>query len=194
MIEYIGTAGVADIAGLAYSTVAVYGSEGKLPTPDAIIKENGAETKGWLPETIERWHRERSDIKRGRRPYARWLENTEDNTIIILTKTMAVKDLATWLEKSCDYPHDTARDILENKNTRLLPRKNRLISAERLCAIDPDLTLQDAVTRAHSLGVTCGDATLAQVVTVLKNTHPEEYFDLVRSCKQENAMIGKEEE
>ena len=200
MLEYIGTAGIAEITGLSQSTVAAYVSKGKLPIADAIIKGSGVETKGWLPETIERWHRERSNVKIGRKPYVRWVENTEDNTVIILTKTVAIKDLAAWLAKSCDHPNITARDILENKNTRLLPRKNRLISAKHLFAIDPDLTLQDARTRAHSLGVTCGDADLVQVATVLENTHLEEYFDLVRSCKQKrretarNAMIGKEEE
>lgn len=197
MIEYIGTAGISEITGLTCGTVANYVSKGKLPPPDAIVKGSGVETRGWLPETIERWRHERSTINPGRRPYVRWIKNTEDNTIIILTKTMGVKDLAAWLAKSCDYPHVTARDVLENKNTRLLPRKNRLISAKLPLAVDPSLTLRDALTRAHSLGVTCGDANLAQVATVLENAHLEEYFDLVRSCKQkrqEATMIGKEEE
>ena len=197
MIEYIGTAGVADMTGLAYGTIAAYGAEGKLPAPDAIIKGNGVETRGWLPETIERWRRERSPIKPGPRPRVHWLENTEDNTIIILTKAMDVEDLAAWLAKSCAYPSITARVVLETKDARFLPSKNRLFSAKHLFAIDPDLTLQDLRTCARSLGVTCGDANLAQVATVLENTHLEEYFDLIRSCKQkrqEAAMIGKKEE
>lgn len=184
MIEYIGTAGIAGITGLSRNTVAVYGSQGKLPMPDAIIKENGAETKGWLPETIERWHRERSTIKRGRRPYVRWLENAEDNTSIILTKTMPVEDLAAWLAKSCTYPNVTARDILDHDGVRLMPRNHKILSAKHLYGIDPDLTLRDARALAYSLGITCGNATLAQVATVLENTYPEEYVNLIRSYEQ----------
>lgn len=184
MIEYVGTAGIADITGLSQGTIAAYWSKGKLPTPDATIKGNGVETRGWLPETIERWHRERATTRPGPRPRVRWLENTEDNTIIILSETMAVEDLAVWLAKFCVDPSITARDVLVNKSSRLLPLKYKMLSAKHLFAIDPDLTLQDACTRARSLGVTCGDANLVQVATVLENTHLEEYCDLIRSCKQ----------
>ena len=200
MIKYVGTAGIAEITGLSQGTVAAYATKGKLPAADAIIKGNGVETKGWLPETIERWHHERSTVKPGPRPRVRWLENTEDNTVIILTKTMTVKDLAAWLAKTCPHPNIAARDVLTHKSTRLPNSNHRERSAKHLFAIDPDLTLQDARTRAHSLGVTCGDANLTQIATVLENTHLEEYFDLVRSCKQKrqetahNTMIGKEEE
>ena len=184
MIEYIGTASVADMTGLAYSTVAVYGAEGKLPTPDAIIKGKGAETRGWLPETIERWHRERKDIMRGRRPYVRWLENTEDNTIIILTKTMAVEDLAAWLTGACADPANMARDILSRTSIGDVSHNLSIHSARQLFTIDPDLTLQDLHTCAHNVGVTCGDATLAQIVAVLECTHLEEYCELTSSYKQ----------
>lgn len=169
MIEYIGTAGVADITGLAHSTITVYGAEGKLPTPDAIIKEKGAETRGWLPETIERWHRERKDILRGRRPYVYWLENTEDNTIIILTKTMAVEDLAARLAGACTDPDNTARNIAARMSVRSVSHNLSIRSARQMSAIDPDLTLQDLRACAHNAGVTCGDATLAQIVTVLEH-------------------------
>lgn len=184
MIEYIGTAGVADITGLSHNTVAVYGSQGKLPTPDAIIKENGAETRGWLPETIERWHHERSTIKRGRRPYVRWLENAEDDTIIILTKTMAVEDLATWLTGACADPANTARDILSRTSIGYVSHNLSIHSATQQFTIDPDLTLQDLRTCAHNVGVTCGDATLSQIVPVLEHTHLEEYCELTRSYNQ----------
>ena len=184
MIEYIGTAGVAGITGLAHSTVAVYGSEGKLPTPDAIIKESGAETKGWLPETIERWWRERSTIKRGQRPYVRWVENKEDDTIIILTKTMAVEDLAAWLAGACPDPADTARDILSRTSIGRVDRNLSIYSARYMFTIHPDLTLQDLRTCAHNAGVTCGDATLAQIVTVLEHARLEEYCELTRSYEQ----------
>jgi hypothetical protein len=184
MIEYIGTAGVADITGLAYGTIAVYGSEGKLPTPDAIIKGKGAETRGWLPETIERWHRERMDIMRGRRPYVYWLENTEDNTIIILTKTMAVEDLTAWLTGACADPANTARDILSRTSTGYVSHNLSIHSARQLFTINPDLTLQDLHTCAHNTGVTCADASLAQIVAVLEHTRLEEYCELTRSYEQ----------
>ena len=184
MIEYIGTAGVADITGLSHSTVAVYGSQGKLPTPDAIIKENGAETRGWLPETIERWHHERLTIKRGRRPYVRWLENTEDNTIIILTKTMPVEDLATWLTGACVDPANTARDILSRTSIGRVSHNLSIHSARQLFTIHPDLTLQDLRTCAHNAGVTCADASLVQIVTVLEHARLEEYCELARSYEQ----------
>lgn len=184
MIEYIGTAGVAEIAGLSYTTAANYGAKGKLPTPDAIIKENGAETKGWLPETIERWYHERSTIKRGRRPYVRWLENTEDNTIIILTKTMTVEDLAAWLAGSCTDPVNTAQDILARTSIGYVNHNLTIHSARQLFTIHPDLTLQDLRTCAHNAGVTCADASLAQVVAVLEHTRLEEYRELTRSYEQ----------
>lgn len=184
MIEYIGTAGVADITGLSRKTVAVYGSQGKLPTPDAIIKENGAETRGWLPETIERWYRERMDIKRGRRPYVHWVENAEDNTIIILTKTMAVEDLAAWLTWACTDPANTARDILSRTSTGYVSHNLSIHSARQAVTISPDLTLQALCACAHNAGVTCADATLAQIVTVLEHTHLEEYRELTRSYEQ----------
>lgn len=185
MIEYVGTAGVADITGLTYGTVAVYGSEGKLPTPDVIIKGKATETRGWLPETIERWHRERMDIVRGRRPYVRWLENMEDNTIIILTKTLAVEDLTAWLTGACADPANTARDILARTSIGWVDHNLTIRSARQMFTIDPDLTLQDLRTCAHSLGVTCGDATLVQIVAVLEHTRWEEYCELVRSYKQQ---------
>lgn len=184
MIEYVGTAGVADITGLAHSTIATYGAEGKLPTPDAIIKEGGAETRGWLPETIERWHRERMDIMRGRRPNVRWLENTEGNTIIILTKTMAVEDLTAWLTGTCTDPANTARGILSRTSIGYVGHNLSILSASQSSGIDPDLTLQDLRTCAHDAGVTCVDASLAQIVTVLEHTRPEEYRELTRSYEQ----------
>ena len=184
MIKYIGTAGVADITGLARSTVAVYGAEGKLPTPDAIIKGKGTETRGWLPETIERWHRERKNILRGRRPYVRWLENTEDNTIIILTKTMAVEDLTAWLAGACTDPANTARDILSRTSIGYVSHNLSIRSASQVFTICPDLTLQDLRACAHNMGVTCGDATLAQIAVVLEHTHLEEYCELSRSYEQ----------
>ena len=187
MIEYIGTAGVADITGLAYGTITAYGSEGKLPTPDVIIKGKATETKGWLPETIERWHHERKDIMRGRRPYVRWLENAEDNTIIILTKTLAVEDLATWLTGACADPANTARDILARTSIGWVDRNLTIYSARQVFTIDPDLTLRDLRTCAHNAGVTCGDATLVQIVAVLEHTRLGEYSELTRSYNQEKA-------
>lgn len=185
MIEYIGIAGISDMTGLTYGTIAAYGKEGKLPTPDAIIKEKGARTRGWLPETIERWHRERRDILRGRRPYVHWLENAEDNTIIILTKTIAVEDLAAWLTGACTDPANTARDILACMDIGYVSHNLNILSARQVLTISPDLTLQDLRACAHDVGVTCGDATLAQIVAVLEHTHLEEYCELTRSYKQE---------
>ena len=184
MIEYIGTAGVADMTGLTYGTVAVYGSEGKLPTPDAIIKGKGAETRGWLPETIERWHRERIDIQRGRRPYVYWVENAEDDTIIILTKTMGVDSLIVWLVGACADPANTARDILSHTSTRDVNHKLSIHSARQVSTIAPDFTLQDLRACARNAGVTCADASLAQIAVVLEHTRPEEYCELIRSYEQ----------
>lgn len=195
MIEYIGTAGVASITGLAYSTITVYGSEGKLPTPDAIIKGKGAEMRGWLPETIERWHRERMDIMRGPRPYVRWVENTEDNTIIILTKTMPLEDLTAWLTGACADPANTARDILTRTSIGDVSHNLTIHSARQVLTIHPDLTLQDLRTCAHNTGVTCADATLAQIVVVLEHTHLEEYCELTRSYNQgEHANTNQKED
>ena len=184
MIEYIGIAGVANLTGLARKTIAIYGSGGRLPTPDAIIKENNTETKGWLPETIERWRRERSDIRRGRRPNVRWVENREDNTLFILTQTTTVEDLAAWLTGACPAPADTARDILAHTRTGSVSRTLRIYSARYAFPIPPDLTLQDLRACAHNVGVTCGDATLAQIVAVLESTHLEEYWDLACPYEQ----------
>lgn len=184
MIEYIGTAGIADITGLACGTVTVYGSEGKLPTPDAIVKGNGVETKGWLPETIERWYRERSTIKRGQKPYVRWIENAEDNTIIILTKTTTVEDLTTWLTGACADPADTARDILSRMIIGCVNHNLTIRSARSRGRIHPDLTLQDLRTCAHDAGVTCADACLAQIAVVLEHTRLDEYCELICSYEQ----------
>ena len=47
-IEYMGVPDVANRPGISTAAVSAY----KLPQPDALI----GRTRGWLPETIDRWN------------------------------------------------------------------------------------------------------------------------------------------
>jgi hypothetical protein len=51
MPRLLSTAEVAEVAGLAESSVRTYRTRGQLPAPDATI----GNTPGWLPETIKPW-------------------------------------------------------------------------------------------------------------------------------------------
>ena len=53
--EYLGTAAVAERAGLAVPTVRSYIRKGLLPDADVIIATPSGPLRGWAPETIDAW-------------------------------------------------------------------------------------------------------------------------------------------
>lgn len=57
--EYLGTAAVAERAGLAVATVRSYIRKGLLPDADVIITTPSGPLRGWSPETIDQWQRSR---------------------------------------------------------------------------------------------------------------------------------------
>lgn len=57
--EYLGTAAVAERAGLAVATIRSYIRKGLLPDADIIITTPSGPLRGWAPETIDKWHRAR---------------------------------------------------------------------------------------------------------------------------------------
>ena len=57
--DYLGTAAVAERAGLAVATVRSYIRKGLLPDADVIITTPSGPLRGWSPETIDQWQRSR---------------------------------------------------------------------------------------------------------------------------------------
>jgi hypothetical protein len=57
--EYLGTAAVAEHAGLAVATIRSYIRKGLLPEADVIITTPSGPLRGWAPETIDEWQRAR---------------------------------------------------------------------------------------------------------------------------------------
>jgi hypothetical protein len=53
--EYLGTAAVAERAGLAVATVRSYIRKGLLPDADAIITTPSGPLRGWSVDTIDAW-------------------------------------------------------------------------------------------------------------------------------------------
>lgn len=53
--EYLGTAAVAERAGLAVATVRSYILKGLMPDADVIITTPSGPLRGWSPETIDAW-------------------------------------------------------------------------------------------------------------------------------------------
>ncbi len=53
--EYLGTAAVAERAGLAVPTVRSYIRKGLLPDADVIITTPSGPLRGWASETIDAW-------------------------------------------------------------------------------------------------------------------------------------------
>ena len=53
--EYLGTAAVAQRAGLAVPTVRSYILKGLLPDADVTITTPSGPLRGWAPETIDAW-------------------------------------------------------------------------------------------------------------------------------------------
>nr|DAK59489.1 MAG TPA: helix-turn-helix domain protein [Caudoviricetes sp.] len=181
MTRYLGTAGVAVLTGLAYNTVTAYRSRGKLPHPDAVIEEGGTETWGWLPETIERWMRERTLGRPGKKASIQWIEDLEDGDIIILTDKLDRETLAAWLVGSCESPADTAREILSHKRNddKNLPSHIMVCRTPPLENVPAGVTLRDMRRLASAARVTCGDARAWQIVAVLAVTRPHEYDELI---------------
>ena len=53
--EYLGTAAVAERAGLAVATVRSYIRKGLLPDADVIITTPSGPLRGWSVDTIDAW-------------------------------------------------------------------------------------------------------------------------------------------
>lgn len=53
--EYLGTAAVAERAGLAVATIRSYILKGIMPEADAIITTPSGPLRGWSPDTIDAW-------------------------------------------------------------------------------------------------------------------------------------------
>lgn len=59
IVEYLGTAAVAQRVGLTVPTIRSYILKGLMPTPDAIITTPSGPLRGWAPETIDAWQASR---------------------------------------------------------------------------------------------------------------------------------------
>lgn len=57
--EYLGTAAVAERAGLAVPTIRSYIRKGLLPDADVVITTPSGPLRGWAPETIDAWQASR---------------------------------------------------------------------------------------------------------------------------------------
>lgn len=180
---YLGTAGFAALAGLSHNTVMAYRSRGVLPTPDAIVQEDGVDTWGWSQETIERWMRERPRKRPGKRPSVTWLEDVETGDIIILPEKMGREPLAAWLEGACESPVGVAQEILSHKrkSDKVIPARIVTRRTPRLETVPPGITRHDLREIAHATCVTCLGATANQVATVLAAARPVEYNSLIVS-------------
>lgn len=53
--EYLGTAAVAERAGLAVATIRSYILKDLMPEADVIIATPSGSLRGWSPETIDAW-------------------------------------------------------------------------------------------------------------------------------------------
>ena len=57
--EYLGTAAVAERAGLTVPTIRSYIFKGLMPDADVIITTPSGPLRGWAPETIDAWQASR---------------------------------------------------------------------------------------------------------------------------------------
>ena len=57
--KYLGTAAVAERVGLAVPTIRSYIRKGLMPDADVIIATPSGPLRGWAPETIDEWQRDR---------------------------------------------------------------------------------------------------------------------------------------
>lgn len=176
--HYLGISGFAAITGLTRNTVTTYRRKGALPTPDVVIEEAGrTTTAGWTEQTVREWMRDRS-TKRGRPPAVRWVEDTVDGDIIILTEGTSVDELATWLVESAPHPAEMARKIIKRSIVNL-GCGLEVRYASRRATVPPSVTLRDLLMIAGESRVTCGDADASQIATVLANRRPEEYGEMI---------------
>jgi hypothetical protein len=182
-IHYLGISEFAAVTGLTRNTIATYRRKGLIPTPDVVIEEAGrATTAGWTEQTVRGWMRDRS-TKRGRPPAVRWVEDTVDGHIIILTEGTSVDELAAWLIGSAPHPAEMARKILK-RPSRSLGCGLEIRSASRRATVTPSVTLRDLLRIAEESRVTCGDADASQIATVLANRRPEEYGEMILAHMQ----------
>lgn len=56
---YLGAQAFAARVGLSVNTIRSYLLKGLLPEPDAVIVTASGELRGWRPETIDQWARNR---------------------------------------------------------------------------------------------------------------------------------------
>lgn len=181
--NYLGISGFAAVTGLTRNTIATYRRNGILPPPDVVIYEAGrATTSGWTEQTVREWMRDRS-TKRGRPPAVRWVEDTVDGRIIILTDGTSVDELASWLVGSCPAPAEMARKIIKRRGGNL-GCGLEVRSASSRATVPPGVTLRDLLRLADASRVTCGDADASQIATVLANRRPEEYGELILAHMQ----------
>lgn len=180
---YLGTAGFANLAGLSHNTVMAYRSRGVLPAPDAIVQEDGVDTWGWHPETIERWRRERPLKRPGKRPSVVYLEDIETGDIVILPEKAGREPLAAWLEGVCGSPADVAREILSHKrkSDKSIPPRIMMRRAPRLDTVPAGIEHRDLRRLACETCVSCYGSTAGQIASVLAVARPAEYDALIAS-------------
>ncbi|MDY5151376.1 transcriptional regulator [Actinotignum urinale] len=58
-VHYLGLTQVAQHIGVTEGTMRGYSSRGYLPQPDAYIGEGIRAVRGWLPQTIDEWNKNR---------------------------------------------------------------------------------------------------------------------------------------
>ena len=57
--EYLGATAVAERVGLAVPTIRSYIRKGLMPDADVIVVTPSGPLRGWAPETIDEWQRDR---------------------------------------------------------------------------------------------------------------------------------------
>ena len=57
--EYLGAAAVAERVGITVPTIRSYIRKGLMPDADVIVVTPSGPLRGWAPETIDEWQRDR---------------------------------------------------------------------------------------------------------------------------------------
>lgn len=179
--RYLGVSGFAAMTGLTRNTVTTYRRKGILPAPDAVIEEAGrATTSGWTEDTIRQWMHER-DTKRGRPPIVYWTINT--GAVAILTEDTHLEELSDWIDGTQSVEtHELARKLLAHKpgDMRSITQAGFVIrSASRRATVPPGVSEYDLCRLAADEGITCLGADKSQIATVLANTCPQVYGELI---------------